>query len=177
MTESTMNLTIIKSPVLGGGAWLPSSPSRTGDFNFPPNSESLVGILTSSGGEFGGIHDPKKKGLGSNGKGRQERDGLSSTQERHILHQKGRFPVRFSAIVKTGYESAEDSRQVPSPMPFPAHITQQNHRPDESRSSSKQPGLCAVLDPPTNCSFWPWMTLHKEHITNSGHLSGRGVDL
>jgi hypothetical protein len=77
--------------------------------------------LQHSGDTFTITHNTP--GLGSNGKDRQERDGLFASLEcqsgggilRRIQHKKDRLPVGFSPSVKTGYETAEDNRQVPSP--------------------------------------------------------------
>jgi len=61
-------------------------------------------------------HYTPKPGRGSNGECRRERDVLSVHLECHIQHKKDRFPAPFRAIVKTGYEPAEDNRQVPRPI-------------------------------------------------------------
>ena len=88
---------------------------------------------------------PNTPGLGSNGEYRQERDGLSASQECHILHKKDRLPVAFGPSVKTGYEPDEDSRQVPSPTQFIAGPS----LPEESAKEAKTRRASESVNP--NC--------------------------
>lgn len=91
-------------------------------------SSSILGFGPGgSGATPGRAPNPQTKpGLGSNGEDRRVRDGLSASQEcqrlgdgpDRILHKKDRLPVAFRPSVKTGYGTAEDSRQVPSPIAF-----------------------------------------------------------
>lgn len=97
------------------------------------------------------------RGRGSNSERRQERDGLSSTKERHYPAQEGPFaggkeaswPGIFSTCwkcskqpnactkpsVKTGYETAEDNCQVPRPITFRSTKPEKTARRSSVRES------------------------------------------
>lgn len=138
-----MTVTIIESPVVGGGAPLPSQPSTTGDFDFPRHSDPPVALdcnhIPSSGrgdcrGSFlwdgptrkdghlspTGFEHPantqKEPGLASNGEVRQELRGLSVHREILALNQEDGCTLGdVPRPVRRCCVPDEDSRQVASP--------------------------------------------------------------